>query len=142
MDSLAFRAVVILAVAFLLSFAVFAGLGTPMAEGGTRTDSRILATLAAGSYTLASLAAIVFARGVLGLFVDFSRPVAFFRALAGLADPFMALFAPITPGFLHEAMRPFYAAFCLYFLKIFLFGGFGAPPIWLFAWLFLRLLIG
>lgn len=137
MDSLSLRAVLILAGAFLLTFAVFATLGPPMAEGGTRPDSAILATIAAGTYTLTSLAAVVFARGVLGLFIDFSRPVAFFRALAGIADPFVALFGPITPGFLHQAMRPFYAAFCLYFLKILIFGGFGAPPIWLFILLLL-----
>lgn len=138
MDSLSFRAVLILAVAFLLCFAVFQGLGPPMAEGGTRTDSTILATIAAASYTLTSLAAVVFARGVLGLFVDFSRPVTFFRTLGTIADPFMALFGPVTPGFLHEAMRPFYAAFCLYFIKLLLFGGFGAPP----PWLLLLLVLG
>ncbi|HUF87908.1 MAG TPA: hypothetical protein VMM59_11050 [Thermohalobaculum sp.] len=131
MDSLSVRALLILGIAFVLSFAVFSSLGTPMAEGGTRPDSSIFATIAAGTYALTSLAAIVFARGVLGLFVDFSRPVAFFRALGAVTDPFMALFAPITPAFLHEAMHPFYAAFCLYFIKFFIFGGFGAPPPWL-----------
>ncbi len=102
-----------------------------MAEGRRPPDSSILATLAAGSYTLTALAAVVFARGVLGLFVDLSRPVAFFRALGGVSDPFVALFAPLTPGFLHEAARPFFAAFCLYFLKMLIFGAFGAPPPWL-----------
>jgi uncharacterized protein YggT (Ycf19 family) len=78
------------------------------------------------------LAAIVFARAVLGIFIDFTRPVAFFRALAGITDPFIALFAPITPGFLHPAFHSFYAAFCLYFIKMMIFGGFGAPPPWVF----------
>ena len=133
MDSLSLRALLILAGAFLLCFAIFEGLGPPMAEGGARVDSTIISTFAAATYTLTSLAAIVFARGVLGIFVDFSRPVAFFRTLAGITDPFMALFAPITPGFLHEAMRPFFAAFCLYFIKFLIFGGFGAPPPWLFV---------
>lgn len=128
MDNLAFRAVLILAGAFLLCFAVFEGIGLPMAEGGERVHSTFLATWVAGSYTLMALAATVFARGVLGLFVDFSRPVAFFRALAGVTDPFMALFAPITPSFLHEAMHPFYAAFCLYIIKFLIFGGFGVFP--------------
>ena len=132
MDRLAFRGILILAGAFLLSFAIFEGVGPPMAEGGARIDSTIFATFAAATYTLTSLAAIVFARGILGLFVDFSRPVAFFRALAGVTDPFLALFAPITPGFLEDALRPFYAAFCLYFVKFVIFGGFGAPPPWLF----------
>ncbi len=132
MDSLSFRAILILAGAFLLCFLVFANLGLPTAEGGPRPDSTIIATLAAGAYALTSLAAIVFARAVLGLFVDFSRPVAFFRVLGGITDPFVALFAPVTPGFLHEAMQPFFAAFCLYFIKMLIFGAFGAPPPWLF----------
>lgn len=132
MDNPSLRALLIVSGAFLLAFAIFSGLGPPMAEGGARSDSAILATIAAGSYALMALAATVFARGVLGLFIDFSRPVAFFRTLAGITDPFMALFAPVTPGFLHEAMRPFFAAFCLYFIKLLIFGGFGAPPPWLF----------
>lgn len=133
MDSLSIRAILILAGAFLLTFAVFAWFGLPVAEGSERARSvdPFLLTLLSTNYTLTSLAAIVFARGVLGLFVDFSRPVAFFRALAGITDPFMALFGPITPGFLQEAFRPFYAAICLYFIKVFivffLFGGFGIP---------------
>ena len=136
MDSLSFRAILILAGAFVLCFLVFANLGLPGAQGGAqggaRPDSTIIATLAAGAYALTSLAAIVFARGVLGLFVDFARPVAFFRVLGGITDPFVALFAPVTPGFLHEAMHPFFAAFCLYLIKMLIFGAFGAPPPWLF----------
>jgi uncharacterized protein YggT (Ycf19 family) len=132
MDNLGFRAILILIGAFLLCFAVFATQGIPVAEGGVKVDSTILATLAAGTYALTSLAAMVFARAVLGLFVDFSRPVAFFQVLAGLTDPFTALFAPITPGFLLPAFHPFYAAFCLYFIKMMIFGGFGAPPPWVF----------
>lgn len=138
MDRLSFRAVLILVGAFLLCFGVFRWLGVPVAGGGPRPTSTVLASLAAGSYSLTALAALVFSRGVLGLFVDFSRPVAFFRAMAGLTDPFLALFGPLTPGFLHEAMQPFFAAFCLYFVKFFIFGGFGlAPP-----WLLLLLVLG
>ncbi|HSF94505.1 MAG TPA: hypothetical protein VLA52_05715 [Thermohalobaculum sp.] len=138
MDKLSLRALLILAGAYILCFAVFTTQGVPMAAGGERTDSVFLATLLAGAYTLTSLAAIVFSRAVLGLFVDFSRPVAFFRALANVTDPFMALFAPLTPGFLHPAFVPFYTAFCLYFIKLLIFGGLGAPPI-LFNILFLIL---
>jgi uncharacterized protein YggT (Ycf19 family) len=132
MDNLSLRAILILAGAFLLCFAVFATQGVPVAAGGERIQSTVLATFAAGTYALTSLAAIVFARAVLGLFVDFSRPVAFFRALAGVTDPFMALFGPVTPGFLHPAFHAFFAAFCLYFIKMLIFGGFGAPPPWVF----------
>ena len=130
MDSLPLRAILILAGAYLLCFAVFATQGIPVAEGGEPVRSTMLATLVAGSYTLTSLAAIVFARSILGLFIDFSRPVAFFRALAAVTDPFLALFRPVTPGFLHPAFHGFHAAFCLYFVKLLIFGGFGAPPPW------------
>ena len=129
MNSPALRGLLILIGAFLLCLAVFMVQGVPFAAGGERTDSTILAIFLAGAYSLVSLGAIVFARGVLGLFIDFSRPIVFFRALAGVTDPLMALFTPITPGFLHPAFRPFYAAFCLFFIKVFLFGGFGMPPL-------------
>jgi uncharacterized protein YggT (Ycf19 family) len=132
MDNLSFRAILILIGAFLMCFAVFATQGIPVAQGSEKIDSIFLATLAAGTYSLTSLAAIVFSRAVLGIFIDFSRPIAFFRALASITDPFIALFAPITPGFLLPAFHAFYAAFCLYFIKMLIFGGFGAPPPWVF----------
>ena len=133
MDPLSLRALLILAGAYGLCFAVFATQGVPVAEGSARVESGFLAAIAAASYSLTSLAAIVFARSVLGLFVDFSRPVAFFSVLGTLTDPFLALFRPVTPGFLHPAFHGFYAAFCLYFLKMLLLGGFGAPPPWVFV---------
>ncbi|HUS54507.1 MAG TPA: hypothetical protein VMY41_10950 [Thermohalobaculum sp.] len=127
MDKLSLRAILILIGAFVLCFAVFATQGVPFAEGSEPVASNILATWVSGAYALTSLAAIVLARAVLGLFVDFSRPIVFFQALAGVTDPFLALFEPITPGFLHPASRPFYAAFCLFFIKMLIFGAFGAP---------------
>lgn len=131
MDSLSLRALLILSIAYVMCFAVFATQGVPVAEGSERVESGALAAIAAASYTLTSLAAIVFARAVLGIFVDFSRPVTFFRVLGTLTDPFIALFRPVTPGFLDPAFYAFYAAFCLYFIKLLMFGGFGAPPPWL-----------
>ncbi len=132
MNSLALRGLLIMTGAFLLCFVVFTALGPPRAEGGARIDSSFFATVAAGTYALTSLAAIVFSSGVLGLFVDFSRPVTFFRVLGSITDPLVALFAPVTPGFLDPALRPFYAAFCLYFIKMLLFGIGAAPPPWIF----------
>ena len=52
--------------------------------------------------------------------------------LGSIADPFVALFAPVTPGFLVPPLKPFFAAFCLYFLKMMLFGIGAAPPPWVF----------
>jgi uncharacterized protein YggT (Ycf19 family) len=139
MNSLALRGLLILIGAFLLCFAVFKVQGPPMAEGGVRIDSTFFATVAAGTYALTSLAAIVFSRAVLGLFIDFNRPVTFFRVLGTITDPFMALFEPVTPGFLHPALKPFYAAICLFFIKVLIFGGFGAPPPWLLLLIWLTL---
>lgn len=132
MNSLALRGLLILIGAFLLTFVVFKLQGPPRAEGGAQIDSTFFATVAAGTYALTSLAAIVFSRAVLGLFVDFDRPVTFFRVLGSIADPFVALFEPVTPGFLDPAFRPFYAAFCLYFIKLLMFGIGTAPPPWVF----------
>ncbi|MGR3717690.1 MAG: hypothetical protein ACU0B1_13210 [Thermohalobaculum sp.] len=132
MNSQALRGLLILIGAFVMCFVVFKAQGLPMAEGGARIDSTFFATVAAGTYALTSLAAIVFSRAVLGLFVDFNRPVTFFRVLGSIADPFVALFEPVTPGFLDPAFRPFYAAFCLYFIKLLMFGIGTAPPPWVF----------
>ena len=131
MNSQALRGLLILMGAFVLCFAVFTSLGPPRAEGGAEVDSGIFTTVAAGTYALTSLAAIVFARAVLGLFVDFSRPVTFFRVLGSITDPLTALFEPVTPGYFEPALKPFYTAICLFILKILMFGGFGAPPPWL-----------
>jgi len=132
MNSLALRGLLILIGAFLLSFLVFMVQGPPRAGNGAQIDSTFFATVAAGTYALTSLAAVVFSRAVLGLFVDFDRPVTFFRVLGSITDPFVALFQPVTPGFLDPALRPFYAAFCLYFIKMLLFGIGAAPPPWVF----------
>jgi uncharacterized protein YggT (Ycf19 family) len=132
MNSQALRGLLILIGAFLLCFIVFMVQGPPRAEGAPEVDSTFFATVAAGTYSLTSLAAIVFSRAVLGLFVDFSRPVTFFQVLGSITDPLVALFEPVTPGFLVPALRPFYAAFCLYFIKMLLFGVGAAPPPWIF----------
>ena len=132
MNSLALRGLLILIGAFLMCFVVFMVQGPPMAEGGARIDSTVFATVAAGTYALTSLATIVFSRAVLGLFIDFNRPVTFFRVLGSITDPFVALFLPVTPRFLDPAFRPFYAAFCLYVIKALIFGVGAMPPPWIF----------
>ena len=132
MSGPALRGLLILIGAFLLCFVVFKLQGPPRAEGSPQIDSTFFATVAAGTYSLTSLAAIVFSRAVLGLFVDFSRPVTFFQVLGSITDPLMALFEPVTPRFLEPAFRPFFTAFCLYFIKMLLFGIGAAPPPWVF----------
>ncbi len=139
MDSHALRGLLIMIGAFMLCFAVFVIQGPPRAEGGARIDSTFFATVAAGTYALTSLAAIVFSRAVLGLFVDFNRPVTFFRVLGSITDPLVALFAPVTPGFLEPAFKPFYTAIVIFLVKVLIFGGFGAPPPWLLLLIWLTL---
>jgi uncharacterized protein YggT (Ycf19 family) len=135
MNSLALRGLLILTGAFLLCFALFMVQGLPQAEGGGRISSPFFATIAAGSYSLTALAAVVFSRAVLGLFVDFSRPVTFFKVLGSITDPLVALFDPVTPGFIEPGVKPFYTAFCLYFIKMMMFGIGSAPPPWVLIWL-------
>ncbi len=132
MSDRALRGLLILIGAFVLCFVVFLTQGPPRAEGAPEVDSVIFATIAAGTYSLTSLAAILFARGVLGLFVDFSRPVAFFQVLGSITDPLIALCEPLTPGFIEPPLKPFLAAFWFYFLKVLCFGMGAVPPPWLF----------
>ncbi len=132
MSDQALRGLLILLGAFGLCFVVFLGLGPPRSEGAPEVDSVFFATIVAGTYSLTSLAAILFARGVLGLFVDFSRPVAFFQVLGSITDPLIALCEPVTPGFVEPPLKPFLAAFWLYFLKVLVFGIGSIPPPWLF----------
>ncbi|MDH3666581.1 MAG: hypothetical protein OEN23_06590 [Paracoccaceae bacterium] len=133
MNGQALRGLLILVGAFVLCFAVFLALGPPRAEGAPQVDSVFFATIVAGTYSLTSLAAILVARGVLGLFVDFSRPVTFFQVLGSITDPMIALCEPVTPGFVEPPLKPFLAAFWLYFLKVLVFGIGSVPPPWIFV---------
>jgi hypothetical protein len=123
------RGLFILAVAYLLGVGTFAMGGYPL----------IAATFLGGSYALSALAALLFSRGILELFVGIDRDIAFFTVLRKLSDPLMALIAPLTPSFLLPFAASLYGAFLFYFLKTFLFGDavFGVPPLFILVWFFL-----
>lgn len=94
---------------------------------------QIVAVYLGGTYALTALAAFLFSRGVLELFVGTDRDIAFFVVLRRITDPLLALAAPITPGFLLPFAVSLYAAFLFFFLKLFLFGDayLGVPPLFI-----------
>lgn len=90
-----------------------------------------------GTYALTALAAFLFSRGVLEFVIGVDRDIAFFVVLRRVTDPLLALAAPLTPGFLLPFATSLYAAFLIFFLKLFLFGDayLGAPPLFILLWL-------
>jgi hypothetical protein len=123
------RGLFVLCVAYFLGVATFAFGGYPI----------VAATFLGGSYALSALAALLFSRGILELFVGIHRDIAFFTVLRKISDPLMALIEPLTPGFLLPFAASLYGAFLLYFLKTFLFGDavLGVPPLFILLWFFL-----
>lgn len=86
-----------------------------------------------GTYALTALAAFLFSRGVLEFVIGVDRDIAFFVVLRRVTDPLLALAAPLTPGFLLPFATSLYAAFLIFFLKLFLFGDayLGVPPLFI-----------
>lgn len=123
MSGNALRAVIYLAIAYALATAVFTYAGANAVE----------ATLGGAGYAIMAFAAMLFSRGLLEIFVNIYRDAAFFVVLRKLTDPFLALCAPLTPGFLVDFARSLHAAFILYMMKVLLLGddALDAPPIWL-----------
>lgn len=121
------RGLLVLCLAFILGVGAFA-------VGG---HSPVAATFSGGSYALSALAALLFSRGLLEIFVGIDRDIAFFIVMRKITDPLMALLAPLTPGFLLPFAATLYAAFLVYFLKVFLFGDivFGVPPLFILIWI-------
>lgn len=77
--------------------------------------------------------ALLLLRGVLGFFVDFSRPNGLWKILAELTEPFVSLFGAVIPAALGAKARPFAALFMLFILRVMLFGGpafFPIQPLW------------
>lgn len=121
------RGVLVLCITFILGVGAFA-------FGG---HSPVAATYSGGSYALSALAALLFSRGVLDFFIGVDRDIAFFTVMRKITDPLLALFAPITPGFLLPFAASLYVAFLMYFLKVFLFGDIvmGLPPLFILLWI-------
>ena len=103
----------------------------------------IVAVYLGGAYALSAIAAFLFARGLLE-FVFGEREITFFVVLRKVTNPFLALVAPITPGFLMPFAAALYGAFLFFFLKIVLFGDafFGLPPLFIPVYLTIASLFG
>jgi hypothetical protein len=106
------RGIAILALTYFLAVATFLLLSAP----------GIVAVYLGGTYALTAIASLLFARGLLELFVGVDRDIAFFVVMRRVSDPLIALVGPITPGFLLPFAVSLYAAFLFFFLKLFLFG--------------------
>lgn len=127
MSASALRGLIIVAMAYLMAVATFLVLKAPP----------MVAVYLGGTYALTAMAALLFSRGVLELVVGIDREIAFFVVLKRITDPLLALFAPITPGFLLPFAAALYAAFLFFFLKVFLFGDayLGLPPLFILLYL-------
>ncbi len=123
MKASALNGILLLVGTYLLAFATFLFAGAPVE----------VAVFLGGTYALTAIAAFLFSRGVLELFVGSDRDITFFVVLRKLTDPLLALTAPITPGFLLPFAVSLYAAFLYFFLKLFLFGDafLGVPPLFI-----------
>jgi hypothetical protein len=104
----------------------------------------IVAVFLGGTYALSAIAAFLFARGLLEFVFGSDRQITFFVVLRQITNPFLALIAPLTPGFLMPFAASLYAAFLFFFLKLFLFGDafLGLPPLLFPAYLTLASLFG
>jgi len=127
MQASALSGILLLVATYLLALGTFLFAGAP-AE---------VAVFLGGTYALTGLAAFLFSRGVLELFVGSDRNITFFVVLRKLTDPLLALTAPITPGFLMPFAVSLYAAFLFFLLKLFLFGDafLGVPPLFILLYL-------
>ncbi|KGF70193.1 hypothetical protein LL06_06550 [Hoeflea sp. BAL378] len=123
MSKLAVRGLIIVALTYLAAVATFLLGGAP----------GMVAVFLGGTYSLTALAALLFSRGLLEFVVGVDREIAFFVVLKRVTDPLLALFDPVTPGFLLPFAASLYSAFLLFFFKVFLFGDafLGLPPLFI-----------
>lgn len=70
------------------------------------------------NYLLAAVAYTLIGRALLGIFVAPNSDFFVMRFFRHLTDPFIRLFRPVTPGFLHPFAIPFYVAFWIFALRL------------------------
>jgi hypothetical protein len=130
MSSIALRGLFIIAITYILAVATFLFTQAP----------GIVAVYLGGTYALTALAALLFSRGILELFIGVDRDIAFFVVMRRISDPLLALLQPITPKFLLPFAVSLYAAFLFFFFKLFLFGDayLGVPPLFIVLYVILR----
>ncbi len=119
MDRPGMRALLIFGVLYFAYGAIFL---FQVEDGGAGLQGLQIAVTAA-VWTLKAIAYTLVARGVLGLFLNLDRDIAFFVVLNRVTGPFLAVAAPVTPGFLVERLVPFYVAF------LFFAAAFVLPPV-------------
>lgn len=96
------------------AYAVIFLIQTPLRSEGGLEGLQIAVT--AGVWALKAVAYTLVGRGILGIFINLDRPLAFFTVIRAVTDPFIHLAAPVTPGFLIAKAVPLYAAFLAFAL--------------------------
>lgn len=110
----AIRASIIVGVLYCAYWIIFT-LQVPEADANNPlTEFAVINT--AAEWTFKAVAYTLFARAVLGMFLNIDRPIVFFDVLRSVTDPFLVVTAPITPGFIIERLVPFYTAFLFFAL--------------------------
>ena len=133
MNALALRGLLIVGITYVLGVGIWIWGGAPANA----------AVFLGASYALTALAAVLFSRGILEFFLGMDREIAFFVVLRRVTDPLIALFAPLTPGFLLPFAVTLYTAFLFYFFKVFLFGDalLGVPPLFIVLFFFVAAIL-
>lgn len=70
------------------------------------------------NYLLAVVAYTLVGRAILGIFVAQTSDFFVMRFFRHVTEPFIRLFRPVTPGFLHPFAVPFYVAFWIFALRL------------------------
>jgi YggT family protein len=70
------------------------------------------------NYVLAAVMYTMFGRALLGLFVSQDSPLYIMRGFRFITDPFIRLFAGVTPRFIPPGLAPLYVAFLLIVLRL------------------------
>lgn len=71
-----------------------------------------------GNYLLAVVMYTLFGRALLGLFVPVESPLYIMRGFRYITDPFLRLFAFMTPRFIPPGLAPLYVAFLVIVLRV------------------------
>jgi uncharacterized protein YggT (Ycf19 family) len=69
------------------------------------------------NYLLAVVGYTLIGRSFLGLFVPQTSTFFVMRFFRSITEPFLRLFRPVTPGFLHPFAVPLYVAFWIFVLR-------------------------
>ena len=71
-----------------------------------------------GNYLLAVVMYTLFGRAILGMFVPINSSLYIMRGFRYITDPFLRLFAFMTPRFIPPGLAPLYVAFVIIVLRV------------------------